>query len=317
MRLALIHSRPPTQRTWNQPVEVPTPQTGPPCGCCDRLAGDAFVCPQCMDWCEVFLADCPALLHELGVQARHEARTSKRDRKRTKPPAAHTIATLAMRIRPDADPESIVTYERIIGDTVERAKAILGRGRPDDPRAADLKHEIESHLATSARMLCERRGIAYDGDPTPVGVSRWLMRYAGGIAQDVGGPDIVAGLSRLHLAAMRHIDNDPEAVSVGNCASCGAALFAAPGNKSVECEGCGTVNTADDLEAARWERIGTVLQTTGGLVRLASAVGLKVTKRRVHYLVAAGRLQEVGHTTDGYPLYRMADLMAIEDTRAG
>ena len=300
-------------REWNHPAQMPTPSHGPTCGTCDRPAGDAYVCPQCLDWCEVFLGDTPALLHELDIQARREARTSRNPGKRTKPPAAHTIETLAMRIRPDADPESIVTYERIIGETVAQAKALLSRGRPDDPRAAALKHELESHLATSVRMLCEHRGMTYDDHPTPVGMSRWLMRYSQSIALDPAGPDIVSLLSRLHLAAMRHIDNDPELVSMGNCVSCEAAVFAPKGSAAVECDGCGTVNTGDDLEAGRRTRVASVLQTRGGLTRLAQAMGLRVTRRRIDYLIEAGRLQRVGSTADGHALYRMADLLDIEE----
>ena len=58
---------------YRRAESLPMPDHGPICAC-GRPAGDAFVCPTCLDALEVHLGDVPALVEDLEVAAQ------KRDR---------------------------------------------------------------------------------------------------------------------------------------------------------------------------------------------------------------------------------------------
>ena len=61
------------QPYYRRAESLPIPDHGPICAC-GRPAGDAFVCPACVDGLEVYLGDVPALVEDLEVAAQ------KRDR---------------------------------------------------------------------------------------------------------------------------------------------------------------------------------------------------------------------------------------------
>jgi hypothetical protein len=61
---------------WVEPRAVKVVDSANPCHVarCDRPAGDAFVCPQCVDDLEVSLGDAPALLEDGRIAAEKDAR---------------------------------------------------------------------------------------------------------------------------------------------------------------------------------------------------------------------------------------------------
>ena len=62
-------------------------------------------------------------------------------------------------------------------------------------------------LVAAVRVLLDPLGKGYVGDPSSVGLSRWLLRHAHSIALSPAGVDVARGLARAHRRAMGLIDN--------------------------------------------------------------------------------------------------------------
>ena len=298
---------------YRRAESLPIPDHGPICAC-GRPAGDAFVCPACVDDLDRCLGDVPALVEDLDVAAQRLARVSVNSRTPSHKRDPESILDGWPGFGPDTDPDTTVTTELVVADVTRRMAAILARTRPDAPQAAFACESLHAALVGAVRVLCESVGRPYDGPTDTVALSRWLLRNLAAIPLHPEGPDIAADIIRAHDHALKVIDNDPEKIFYGTCQTtmadgdpCGQNVTIPVGTATWEC-GCGATYDADQLEADRRDRVADALGTVGELVRLAGVVGVTVSRHKVNRLVAAGRLQSRTEGKAG-AMYRLGDLL--------
>ena len=295
------------------PSRVATPASGVICRC-GRPAGDAFMCPQCVDDLDRCLGDMPALAEDLDVAAQRLARITITSRDPGHKRDPESILDGWPGFGADTDPDTTVTTSLVVRDVTRRMAAILARTRPDAPQAVSAQDSLHAALVGAVRALCGSVGQTYNGPDDTVGLSRWLLRNLAAIPLHPEGPDITAEIVRAHNRALKVIDNDPEKIFYGTCqtimadgAPCGQNVSIPVGTTTWEC-GCGATYDAGQLEADRRERVADTLGTVGELVRLAKHVGVTVSRHKVNRLVTAGRLQSRTEGKAG-AMYRLGDLL--------
>ena len=216
--------------------------------------------------------------------------------------------------RDNVDPEAIVTAGMVAQDAADRWLAVLGRTRPDRKAAADALDALHAELVAAVRVLLEPIGQVYAGDPSSVGLSRWLLQHVASVRLSPAGPDVVTGMARVHRRAMAIIDNAPERVWYGWCVTevgdgdnltpCGTEVSVPRGAQSWDCPGCGTRYHTADLEAWRIESARDKLLTVRELALFA---GRKPDTIK-HWLARRG-VAPKGRTSDGVALYLAADYL--------
>ena len=79
----------------------------------------------------------------------------------------------------------------------------------------------DTDLVEMVAMKLESRGFrvgkAYDGDPSSIGLSRWLLGHVRSVALSPAGPDVASGLAKVHRRALGVIDTAEEAIWYGYC----------------------------------------------------------------------------------------------------
>ena len=303
---------------YHSPGQVPVPDHGRPCAC-GRPAGDAFMCPQCVDDLDRCLGDVPALVEDLDIAAQRLTRLT------VTPTPSHkrdpeSILDGWPGFGADTNPDMIVTTPLVVRDVTRRMAAILARTRPDAPQAASAQDSLRAALVGAVRALCGSVGQAYNGPTDTTGLSRWLLRNLAAIPLHPEGPNITAEIVRAHDRALKVIDNDPEKIFYGTCqtimadgAPCGQNVSIPVGATLWEC-GCGATYDAGQLEADRRERVADTLGTVGELVRLAKHVGVQTTRNRINWWITSGQMSRRGATMDG-ATYRLGDVLDLEARR--
>ena len=285
---------------------LPQPEHGPACGC-GRPAGDAFVCPVCVDLLEVYLGDVPALVEDLEVAAQRRDRVTVGTRRARMP--QEPLAVLdghwwsldpSSGLLRDSGDDATVTGEAVVGDVVRRWSAILGRNRPDRAAAAAALDALHAELVSSVRALVEPRRQQYAGDPSSVGLSRWLLRHVASVRLSPAGPDVVAGMARAHRRALAIIDNAPERVLYGFCAvemddglPCDEPVAVPKGARLWTCPGCRTDYDAGELDAMRRER---ALEQNLSVAQLAEVLGR--SRHSISVLLRRRGIASVGHAIE-------------------
>ena len=252
---------------YRRAESLPTPDHGPICAC-GRPAGDAFVCPSCLDALEVHLGDVPALVEDLDIAAQKRDRVTVGTRRARMP--QEPLAVLdgqwwtdepSSGLLRDSGEDVTVTGEAVVADVTRRWSALLGRNRPDRAAAAAALDALHAELVAAVRVLLEPIGRRYDGDPSTVGLSRWLLGNVASIRLNLAGVDIASGLGRVHRRAMSVIDNAPEKIWYGWCStqmedgsSCDAEILVAKGQQVWTCRKCGAEYWPDAMEDEREQR---------------------------------------------------------------
>ena len=295
-----------------RPGQVPMPDHGRTCAC-GRPAGDAFVCPACVDDLEVYLANVPALIENLEVAAQ------RRDRVRAPRRLPH-LAPDTARIfdgwpgfREDVDPDTPVTAQLVAADAARRWIAVLGRTRPDKASAGNALDTLKATLVSAVKALLDPIGKAWDGPDTMQAISLWLLTHSTSIALSPAGPDIVADMRRIHRRCMAVIDTAPELTHYGNC-GCGASIDIPEGDQSWTCPECGAVQTVAFLDEWRRELAADQLGTWGDLAQWTAMLGAPVPRRRIKFWAQSGRMLPKGSSDDG-ALYRLGDVLDLEASR--
>lgn len=300
------------------PSTVPAPAGGQTCQC-GRPAGNAFMCPQCVDDLDRCLCDVPALVEDLDIAAQRLTRLTftptpshKRD--------PESILDGWPGFGADTNPDMIVTTPLVVRDVTRRMAAILARTRPDAPQAASAQDSLRAALVGAVRALCGSVGQAYNGPTDTTGLSRWLLRNLAAIPLHPEGPNITAEIVQAHDRALKVIDSDPEKIFYGTCqtimadgAPCGQNVSIPVGATLWECC-CGATYDAGQLEADRRERVADTLGTVGELVRLAKHVGVQTTRNRINWWITSGQMSRRGATMDG-ATYRLGDVLDLEARR--
>lgn len=289
------------------PSRVATPASGVICRC-GRPAGDAFMCPQCVDDLDRCLGDMPALAEDLDVAAQRLARITITSRDPGHKRDPESILDGWPGFGADTDPDTTVTTSLVVRDVTRRMAAILARTRPDAPQAVSAQDSLHAALVGAVRALCGSVGQTYNGPDDIVGLSRWLLRNLAAIPLHPEGPNITAEIVRAHDRALKVIDNDPEKIFYGTCqtimadgAPCGQNVSIPVGAESWECQ-CGTSYNRlqlenDKIEAARGMNLS--------VKQLAQITGRKpeVIRRwlKRNGIARSGSVEEAGNWVDAYP----------------
>ena len=245
---------------YRRAESLPIPEHGPICAC-GRPAGDAFVCPACVDGLEVCLGDVPALVEDLDVAAQRLARVSVNSRTPSHKRDPESILDGWPGFGPDTDPDTTVTTELVIADATRRMAAVLGRTRPDRKAAADALDALHAELVSSVRALLDPIGKIYDGDPSSIGLSRWLLGHVRSVALSPAGPDVASGLAKVHRRALGVIDTAEEVIWYGYCSTemedgttCDTEIAVSKGEQVWICRKCGAEYWPDAMEDEREQR---------------------------------------------------------------
>lgn len=305
-------------------TNLPTPEHGPVC-VCGRPAGDAFVCPACVDLLEVHLGDVPALVEDLEVAAEKRDRVTVGTRRARMPQEPLSVLDghwwtnePSSGLLRDSGEDVRVTSAAVVADVTRRWSAILGRNRPDRAAAAAALDALHAELVAAVRVLLEPIGRTYAGDPSSVGLSRWLLRHAHSIALSPAGGDVARGLARAHRRAMGLIDNAPERVMYGFCAvemddglPCDEPVAVPRGARLWTCPGCRTDYDAAELDGMRRER---ALEQNLSVAQLAEVVGR--SRHSISGLLRRRGIASVGSVIeDGKPVALYPARAIIEATR--
>ncbi|WP_067466098.1 hypothetical protein [Nocardia amamiensis] len=76
---------------------------------------------------------------------------------------------------------------------------------PFNPAAAAAADELHAVLVTWARLVCEERGLDYDGSPSTAGLARWLDRNLVALAMTAGAETALDEIQSVVQAALRII----------------------------------------------------------------------------------------------------------------
>jgi hypothetical protein len=308
---------------WCEARNVPLVTTGSTCEVCNRHpAGDAFVCPECLDDLRVHLGDVPGLLDDLDVMGSRQARVTSRSRA-TKP-SEHTRWDHVLRIDYDS-PIPVRTEDgyrdrHAVPEDQGRILAAKGYNHPlHVERAVSARDEIGNEVTGAVRAVTEARGAAVPSMDTRE-ASRWLLRHLSSVSLDPHAPDICNGLRKTTKLAKDIIDNVDEGVYIGICddENCRARMFADPELGEHRCTTCGaTYDVAARLEAIR-EKIRESLMSVPEMVERSrsdpATFGKKLHETQIRRWISHGRLVKVstkpGPTGD-VVLYRASDVLNI------
>jgi hypothetical protein len=302
---------------WCEARNVPLVTTGSTCEVCNRHpAGDAFVCPECLDDLRVHLGDVPGLLDDLDVMGSRQARVTSRSRA-TKP-SEHTRWDHVLRIDYDS-PIPVRTEDgyrdrHAVPEDQGRILAAKGYNHPlHVERAVSARDEIGNEVTGAVRAVTEARGLSVPSMDTRE-ASRWLLSHLSSVSLDPHAPDICNGLRKTTKLAKDIIDNVDEGVYIGICddENCRARMFADPELPEHRCTTCGeTYDVGARREAIR-ERVLDRLLTTDEIVGLSKAdhrtFGSRVTLGQLEHWIASARLLRVGTTDGDEPSYRAGDV---------
>ena len=307
---------------------VPQPGHGPACAC-GRPAGDAYVCPTCLDLLEVHLGDAPALVEDLEVAAQRRDRVTITARRARMPVEPLSVldgdfwsSDPSSGVLRDSGASDVVTVPAVAADITRRWLAILGRTRPDRKAASDALDTLHSELVSAVRALLEPIGQDYPGNPGTIGLSRWLLAHTRSIAASPAGPGIAEGIARAHHRAMRIIDNAAEPilygwcrVTIGDGLPCDEPVAIPAGIDTWQCPGCGTAYSAPELQALRIERARdqnlTVRQLAAVAGRSRHAINGLLRRRGIQ---SVGQVVEDGQAVAIYPAGPVLDAIGAAET---
>lgn len=292
---------------WCEARNVPLVTTGSTCEVCGRHpAGDAFVCPECLDDLRVHLGDVPGLLDDLDVMGNRQSRV--RSRTREAKPSEHTRWDDLL-----STDDSGVTPGRLL--------ASKGYNKPlHVERAVRIRDEIGNEITTAVRAITDQRGFTVSS-MTVRAASRWLMVNLSSVSMDPAGPDICNGLRKTTRLAKDIIDNVDEGIYIGICddEQCRDRMFADPELPEHKCRTCGAVyDVAARLEAIRdkvRESLMSVPELVGRSKSDPATFGKKLHETQVRRWISQGRLVKVGTKPDAtggeVALYRASDVVEI------
>ena len=81
---------------------------------------------------------------------------------------------------------------------------------PINMAASDAKDELHNELATWARLVCDSRGLAYDGDGSVLGIARWLDNNVIALAMTEGSEEAYGSIEKAMGRCRRAMDIAPE-----------------------------------------------------------------------------------------------------------
>jgi hypothetical protein len=237
-----------------------------------------------------------------------------------------------------AELRSVAWLVEQLGVTLTRQARV---GQRNGPRSAETP--LPFHLAAStdlesladeldmwARAVAKQRGIEVDAAREPVALARWLLRWAGEVAQFPDAAELHAGVLSMTEAARRTVDLPPQKRYVGPCEDCGNDLYvpalgsgtprfvrcAARVERDGDVEACGAEYP---LEARRawlleqaYDRLLTASEMSRAIRELAP--GKPISRNLISQWGARGRIARyLPHPRDphGHTRYRVEDVIIV------
>lgn len=194
------------------------------------------------------------------------------------------------------------------------------RPLPVNLKAADVKHELENELTTSARIIADDNDWPLD-ITTPTQAAIWLALRLPAVARHPAAADIIDGITRHYSAALWVIDRHEPAVTLGICHEtsptadhCPGIIRAKTSQKEARCNTCGNTWDADELWEWTFSQARNRLVTAAEFAALSAFFDLGATRERVRKRVNLwahrGQITRHGHI-DGTPTFRLGDLVDL------
>lgn len=197
------------------------------------------------------------------------------------------------------------------------------------PMAVEVHDVLHLTLATWAASVADAAGLSMLGVPAqhPAQLAGWL---AGQVEPARHMPGVAAYCDEVGYAVRvtrRAIDRPADRVYAGPCDQCQRDLYAGGTADVVTCHGCGTGYGVRERRA--WlldglrEHLATAAEIAAGIGEL---YGTPVNRKTINVWHHRERLVERGSTRNGWPLFRIGDVLelagqvaarAASPTRAG
>ena len=217
---------------------------------------------------------------------------------------------------PDVMADLRIEHARL---AVKGGGGVSGRGSAEQPlpyvpAASDAMTELWAALTTACRTL-----TLGTSDPAPnagiLPVCAWLAEREADIPLRAEGPNIVTELDAAMDQALRVCDNPPEKVLRGRC-FCGTELLSARGAAEVRCHRCGHQWSGEQLDEALNAHIVEKLAPWAELEGYGHGA-LHIPRGTLDSWRRRDKLRPVSHSLDGEPLYRVGDMLNLDERRRG
>jgi hypothetical protein len=155
---------------------------------------------------------------------------------------------------------------------------------------------IRELLTRWSSVVSAHRGVIIDADPTPPGLSRWLLRWNGAAAQHPDAADYLTELIHAVRDAQRTIDRAPDLRYVGPCEDCDQDMYVLAGRPpaNVYCAtvGCGASYPMEERRAWLLESCYNQLLTAHEMSRAIAELipGQPITPNRISQWAARDKL---------------------------
>lgn len=187
-----------------------------------------------------------------------------------------------------------------------------------DPRASVDLETMHVDLARWARTVAEHRGVRVDAPPTPLGLSKWLLRWNGAAAQHPDAADYADQIAAMVRAAEHTIDRAPDMRCLGPCDidGCEAWLYVGMYAPIVTCPNpeCGAEYRVEERRAWLIEQSVDQLRTAAQLAReLPWIAGIAIDRKRINRWSSDGRVTRyLPHPDDPRaPRFRIGEIVDL------
>lgn len=213
---------------------------------------------------------------------------------------------------PDAAKELRIEHMR----AATKGMALISKGTAETPMpwveaASQALEQLRTALVTACRALVLDQELPEDRIGA---MCAWLAQREDSIPLRPEGPDIVAELDAAMARAMRVCDTPPERVLRGRCA-CGDELRSRPGAGVVTCR-CGLTYRGDQLDETLQAHIVDHLAPWADLEGYGHGA-LRIPRGTLDSWRRRGKLRPVSRTINGEPLYRVGDMLNLDEQRRG
>lgn len=182
------------------------------------------------------------------------------------------------------------------------------------PMASEVLDVLHTTLAVWARHVAQSQGVPLYDVPAehPVGLAAWLARWREPIRHLDAVAQLVDEVGYAVKVARRAIDRPMDRVYAGPCDQCETDLYANPKSETVKCPTCGAEYPTG--ERRKWlldglrEHLATAAEIAQGIGDL---YGQPVNRKTINQWHRRDRLHEHGRTRDGWPLFKIGDVLDL------
>lgn len=182
------------------------------------------------------------------------------------------------------------------------------------PMASEIADVLHMTLAVWARHVAQAQGMPLLDVPAehPVPLAVWLSYWREPIRHLPVAGQLVDEIGYAVKCARRAIDKPGDRIYAGPCDQCGEDLYAGHRSDTVKCKGCGALYPIKDrrvwlLKGLR-EHLATAAEISQGIGELN---GQAINRKTINQWHRRDRLKERGRTRDGWPLFKIGDVLDL------